>query len=263
MEKIKELFTKHKSFFWICFFCFFLFSVYFYMAKKIEYKDRENIILKKELISRDTLLKISEGKYRKMVNYYSTKKELDKQVKDNSPEIYNHIKDNKERILSNTNIDFTFKPKQETNIISKKDSIYKFSSFYPARENSFVQYDGELNTNNNKLSEKWSFSNIKLNVVLTQKEDGLWNTYLDAPEFIKVSSLTVNSLPPKEYITKEDKVKAFNFYGGLGVRSDLAKLTSVNKNLTLNGAITFKNKIMLQADFGTDKKVSTGILIKF
>lgn len=217
-----------------------------------------------EIIKKDSLKKVAEGKYSKLVNTYSNKKELTEIVKTSSPEIFGLIKKNNERILSNTSLNFSLKPKTDTTKTILKDSVYTFTSFYPKKENAFIQLDGSLDTKTNKLSEKWKFNNINIDIVLTEKEDGLWNSYLNGPEYIKVNSMQVNSLPAKEYISKEDKIKSIIVYGGFGVRSKMNSISNLDgKDLTINGAVTIKNKVMIGVNLGTDKKVGTAVLFKF
>ncbi len=261
METLKNLWAKYKSFFLIFLFCA---SIIFYLSRRVITIDNQLVKLQMELIQKDTLLKITEGKYRKVVNTYTSPKDLKEIVRKNSGEISKIIINNKEKVLSNTNVNLTFKGKMDTIFVTKKDSLYTFSSFYPKSPDPFIQFDGVLNTNNNKLTENWKFNDVKLNIVLTEKENGLWNTYLDAPEYVKVNSMTINSLPPKEYTPKAEKAKLFNLYGGLGVRSGINTLKNFkDKDITVNGAITIKNKVMVQLNYGTDNKIGTGFLVKF
>lgn len=259
--ELKAFWLRYRSFFLIFLFCA---SIIFYMSRKVIEKESENIKLKMEIILKDSLTQVGEGKYRKMVNYYDGKVKLLERVRKNNPEIYREIIKNNEKILSNTNLDFTFKPKESSRVLTKKDSIFEFSSYYPKKENSFIKFNGTLNTNSNILNEKWTFNNIKLDIILTEKENGLWNTYLDGPDFVVVNSMSINSLPPKEYVPVKDKVKFLNFYGGVGIRTGVDNIASLDgKDLTINGAMMIKNKVILELNMGTDKKVGTAILFKF
>lgn len=227
----------------------------------INNKEKENIILKKEIISKDKLVKIGEGKYSKLVNYYNSNSDLLNQLKKENKLLYDTIKARGEKPLSNTGFSIGFKPKDtitEISVIS--DTVFKFSSYYPKEENYFIKYDGNVNTKTKLIKENWSFNKMKISVVLTEKENGLWDTYIDAPEFANISDVKINSLPPKEFTPKTDRPKTFGLYGGGGIRTNLDNIGS--KSLVLKGGLSVKDKIIITGDFGTDKTVGAGILIK-
>ncbi len=225
--------------------------------------EKQNETLKKEVLAKDTLQKLADGKYSKLVNTFNSTNDLNKILKTELSVIYDSIKNRKEKVLSINQNNITFKPKTNTVIVYvNKDSTYSFTSFYPQKDKYFIKYNGTLDTKSKTVTDDWSFTNFNLNVVMTQRKDGLWDSYLDGPEFLKVNSIKVNSLPAKDYIPTAEKQKLFVLYGGLGIRGN-TDLNVNNKDLLIKGALTIKNKYMIQADYGTDKKVGVGVLVNF
>lgn len=253
---MKEFYTKHKD---IILLIITIIAIVFSIGMLFDNNTLvdKNELLEKELIKSDTLKKVAEGKYAKLVNTYSNKQELEDELKEKNNTILQLIKKNKERVLSKTDVHLTFKNKKDTSsIVKTSDSTFNFKSYYPNKDSSFINYIGNVNIHDKIVNGEWVFSELKINLILTQRQDGLWNNYFDGPSFIKLNNMTINSLPAKKYIIPV-KDKLFNIYGGLGYRTNFDK-----SNIILKGGIGIKNKVIFEADAGTDKTIGGGILIK-
>lgn len=262
---MKKLYDKYKTVLFSLILCVGVLVLF----KIFTYNDiaAENSALKLEILKKDSLIQHGEGEYSKLVNYYSTKTILNNQVKESSPNLFNVIKDNKETILSNTSANLTFKPKSGTVVIKdeniQKDSIFSFSSFYPSKEKAFIKYDASVNPSQKTVDEKWTFNELKINVILTEKENGLWNTYLDAPEYVTVNNITVNSLPPTAYSSQTIKNPLIKFYIGAGARSNTQNIKDYTKlTPTANAIMSIADKVLLEGNIGTDKQIGAALLIK-
>lgn len=243
-----------------------LFGIYFFFIKPnmaLNELKKQNEILKKEIIAKDTLQKLADGKYSKLVNTYNSASDLNKILRDSMKLVSDSISKRKERVLFVDQNNITFKNKTGKSVaVANSDSTYSFSSYYPDKTNFFIQHDGILNTKTKSVADAWKFSNVNLNVVVTERKDGLWDSYIDGPDFLKVNSVKVNSLPAEKYVPKSEQPKSLVFYGGLGLRGN-PDVIITNKDLLIKGAITYKDKYMIQADYGTDKKVGLGVLVSF
>ena len=234
----------------------------FFINYGISYNNlkNQNTLLQKEIIAKDSLIKLGAGKASKLDNTFATPGQLSDLQKAQDKALFDTINKRNERILSLSNLVLSLQNKKEvTPVVLNPDS---FTSYYPKKDSAFIQYDGNLNTKTKVLSDSWKFNPLKVNVTLTERKDGLWDTYLDAPSFINVNSIKVNSLPAEKYIPKAEQPKLFVLYGGLGVRGNPDPLIT-NKALLLKGALSIKDKVLIEGDYGTDNKIGLGILVKF
>ncbi len=238
--------------------------IFRYYSLKVESTQTINL-LQQEIIKRDTTIQIVKGKYSKLVNTFATAKQLQKQVEANNKLLADTIKARNEKILSITtaNIKFADKKGTVTSLIplNNGDTTFTFSSYYPNKDKYMAKFTGDVNIKSKKVGETWEFQKFPLGIILTQRKDGLWDYYVDAPEYAEVSNIKINSLPPTEY--SKPKVPVFGLWGGLGVRSNVNRLGSMNnKDIVIKGGVSVKNKFILTGDVATDKTVGLGFLIK-
>lgn len=276
IKKTWTFIKKNRSVFSFFFICLAVLFAYKYFEAFFDNKQKDHQIreLRIELIEADSLKKIEEGKYTKLVNYYSTRKDVNASVKKSSPEIHKEIKKGGGKILSNTSMGISLKDKEEIIPIKNPiDSIYKFTSHYPNDKSPFITYDGKLNVRTKKMDTKWTFRTLPINIILTENTNGLWSTYVDAPEFVEINNLYVESLPPTKYLPSTSKEPAIKLYGGFGIRTSLDDINVINKyetietlrksNVTINASALIMDKVMLGVDVGTDKMVGANIQIRF
>jgi uncharacterized membrane-anchored protein YhcB (DUF1043 family) len=112
--------------------------------------DREIDDLKKSIIASDKLTKEANGRYSKLVDYYSTNKDLMKELKETNRDLYKTIKSQDERLLSITNSIITLDRKvvqgfaQQDPVDTNKLNL---SLKYPDEKEPFVFWDGWVNKN--------------------------------------------------------------------------------------------------------------------
>jgi hypothetical protein len=216
--------------------------------------------LKKSIIASDKLLKESEGRYAKLVDYYKTEKDLMKQLKGDNEELYQTIKKQDEKLLSITSAIITLDRKvvegfgQTDPVDTNKLNI---SLKYPNEKDPFVFWDGWVNKNTAAYRGTFSFGKLPIQIVLTEESRGLWKSRLVGPEWLKVDSLQITSLPPEEYqVVKEKKVQWL--VGGTYSYGLNSKLSGIGINFGVN--LFNSHNIVLGAN--TFQQVSVGYLFK-
>lgn len=154
--------------------------------------------LRKKIISADKLEKLSEGYYQKLIADTLTKKQLNKLAAD-----IIELK-NREPISVTTTIIKPVEVIKETDDISVKEDSVFIEDYYPEKENSFLKYTNRLSLSSLKGVSKFKFDSIKLQQVVTKKENGLYQVDFKGPEFLELQSLDIQTEPIKE--TKRDKI---------------------------------------------------------
>lgn len=164
--------------------------------------------LKKSIIASDKLAKEADGRYAKLVDYYSTQKDLMKDLKKSNADLYGTIKDQDERLLSITNSIITL-DKKVVQGFAQTDPIdtnkLNLSLKYPNEKEPFVFWDGWVNKNTAAYRGTFSFGKLPIQVILTEESRGLWKSRIVGPDWLKVDSLSIKSIPPEEYSTIKPK----------------------------------------------------------
>ncbi len=221
-------------------------------------------MLQQEIIAKDTTIFLIKGKYSKLVNTFATTLQLKNQAEANYKILSDTIKKRNEKILSITSADIKFNDKHGTTTAlipqTKGDTTFTFTSYYPDKIKYLAKFTGNVNTNTKTVGENWDFQKFQLGLILTQRKDGLWDYYIDAPEYAVVSNVKINSLPPTTYAPAAAN-KIFGLYGGFGIRTGINNLGGTN-HLVIKGGVSFKDKFILTGDAATDKTVGLGFLIK-
>lgn len=174
-------------------------------------------IANKEILKLDTLKKERDGQYAKLVNYFETDKTLKKELADKNKELSELIKDQNERILMLNSSIITLESKitsGQVTVDSTDSSIINLSIKYPDSNDPFINWDGKIFTESNSYLGEWKFGKLPIQVVLTETERGLWNSRLIGPDWLKVDSIEVKSLPPSEFGKKEDVSNFGLTFGG-------------------------------------------------
>lgn len=164
--------------------------------------DKEIAELRKSIIASDKLTKEANGQYAKLVNYYASERDLKNQLKETNKELLNTIKEQDERLLSITNAIITLEAGLTTGFgsIDKKDSTkINLALRYPTKGEPFVFWDGKINRLTAEYNGEFTFGKLPIQIVVTEESRGLWKHRIIGPDWLKVDSLTVNSIPPAEY----------------------------------------------------------------
>ena len=199
--------------------------------------------LKKSIIMNDSLTKEADGRYAKLVNYYNTEKDLKEQLKDSNKDLYNVIKKESEKILSLTNAVVTLQGAVSEGFghVSPTDTNkINLTLKYPNDKESFINWNGAVDKKSAFYKGEWSFGKLPLQIVLTEEKRGLWKSRLIGPEWLKVDSMTINSIPASDYNDKQLKKLQFFVGGGyIKVLSNSSNAISVGGGLSYNGYHNF------------------------
>lgn len=209
--------------------------------------DEAQDALKKSIIMNDSLTKEADGRYAKLVNYYNTENDLKNELKKSNEDLYAVIRKENEKILSLTNAVITLQGavnegfgKFDPNDTDKINLALK----YPNDKESFINWNGSVHKRTAFYKGEWSFGKLPLQIVLTEEKRGLWKSRLIGPDWLKVDSMTINSLPVEEYTNNE--LKKLQFFVGGGYIKSLSNgpnSVSVGGGLSINGY----HNILLQA----------------
>ena len=103
------------------------------------------------IVELDELTKESDGHYTKLVDYFNTEKELNKQLKEQNKDLFKLIKKQDEKLvmINNTVLSLEGKISEGFGSINEKDTnLIDLKLRYPNEENSFISWDGFVNRNN-------------------------------------------------------------------------------------------------------------------
>ena len=173
-------------------------------------KDKDKQI--EELLSDNIDLTIVNQENQAYVEKFNTERELRKQLKLKNDSLAAELKDKDAKILQLTEVSLTFENERQhyknkwlevlktTNTDEGSDDTYFVGSFistYPKDEDWFVKHT--LSLDSAGTSVNWDWGLLPIDLTLIEEKHGNWKTILSAPDWVKISRLNVNSLPPKEY----------------------------------------------------------------
>jgi len=210
-------------------------------------KEEANIILRKERLKNDTLVKLNEGLYTKLVADSLTKKEL------------NHLNDSLKLKLKNpkTITKIVFVPKEiekDIDNVVQTDSTITINDYYPHKENKFVEYSANIDKVTGKGKGKFSWTPIEFSLGVTENEDGTYSLNTKVPEFMTVTGVHVYSRP-----IEPTKIDNFGWLIGGGIGTSFKDGNSYYK---LSGGVRIK-KFYVDIDLGTNGTSELGIKIEF
>lgn len=217
--------------------------------------------LKKSIIMNDSLTKEADGRYAKLVNYYNTENDLKNQLKESNKELYNVIKKENEKILSLTNAVITLQGAVSEGF-GKKDPLdsnkINLTLKYPNDKDPFINWNGSVDKKSTFYKGEWSFGKLPLQVVLTEEKRGIWKSRLVGPEWLKVDSMTINSLPAQEYDNKEERNLQFLIGGGY-----IGSLSNSNNAVNISGGVNLFRKHFIMLNATTNKELGITYYYKF
>jgi hypothetical protein len=152
----------------------------------------------KMIIDMDRTTKEGNGQYAKLVNYFNTEKDLNKQLKEQNKDLFKLIKKQNERLLmiNNTVITLQGQLTEGFGTINKEDTNrIDLKIKYPTDGESFITWDGFVNRKTAFYKGEWKFGKLPLQIILTETDRGIWKSRLIGPEWLIVDSMEINSLP--------------------------------------------------------------------
>ena len=198
----------------------------------------------KEVIRLDTLKKEADGQYAKLVDYYQTEKDLREEISSKNKDLGKLIKEKDERILmlNNTVVSLESQINSGEVAVNESDStVIDLHLRYPNEDPAFINWRGSIFTSTQRYSGEWTFGRLPIQVILTETDRGLWNSRLVGPDWLRVDSIEVKSLPPQE-IVKPEKDN-FGLYVGGGYLSSLQNNQS--NGVTIGFGAQYKNSTLM------------------
>ena len=218
--------------------------------------------LKKSIIESDSLKKERDGQYAKLVNYYSSDRDLKNEIKGSNEELYKTIKKQNERILSLTSAVITLQGqvdkgfgKFNPNDSNKIDLALK----YPNDGNPFINWNGNIDRKTAYYQGEWTFGKLPLQIVLTEEKRGLWKSRLIGPDWLIVDSMSINSLPPEKYSPVTPRKIQFLVGGGYNKSLSTTGPDAISVGFGLN--LFDKHNIIVNTN--TNKEVGVNYYYKF
>lgn len=222
--------------------------------------DREINDLKKSIIASDKLTKEANGRYAKLVDYYATQGDLMKDLKESNKDLYKTIKKQDERLLSITSSIITLDRKVVQGF-AQTDPVdtnkLNLSLKYPDEKDPFIFWDGWVNKNTAAYKGTFSFGKLPIQVILTEESRGLWKSRIVGPEWLKVDSLSIKSIPPEEYAV----VKPKNLQWLIG-GSYVYNMTNSSQGVGVNFGVNLFDKHNVVLGANTLNQVSLGYMYK-
>lgn len=220
----------------------------FFVSKHFSDKSKEKIKreLRIERIKNDSIKKVAEGHYSKLIADTLTKKQLRNKVKELEFKIENPIE------IGKVSLKFD---KKETKIKGvKKDSIIKIEDYYPSKENPFIIYNASINTFDYTTRGMFQIKNLELFTAKGTNKDGTKSFEVKLPKYITVSSLDVQS-------NNNYQPKRSNFGYLLG--GQLVMDYNTNEVHTgVNFGVRYKG-VYLTVGTVTNKTIQTGLTFEF
>jgi hypothetical protein len=162
--------------------------------------------LRREIITSSELVKLTEGRYEKLLNDYNSEKDLLKQLKESNKLLYENVRKSNEKVIAVTRTMLGFKKKIDSIILNKplsesikdKDTL---EFYYPTRTSPLIKHS-LLFTSDLTAESYWDFTPTPLDLVITETERGIYKANIGSNPYVKISSLDVDTLP---FETKKDK----------------------------------------------------------
>jgi len=166
----------------------------------VERRKLEEIIQEgnKMIVKLDKTTKEGDGQYSKLINYFNTEKDLNRELKDQNKDLYNLIKkqDEKLLVLNNSILSLKGQINEGFGSVNQEDTNkIDIELNYPNDKDNFITWDGYVNKENSFYKGEWKFGKLPLQVIMTETNRGLWKSRLVGPKWLTVDSIEVNSLP--------------------------------------------------------------------
>jgi len=217
--------------------------------------------LKKSIIASDSLIKESDGRYSKLVNYYNTERELKNELKDSNKELYEVVKKQNERILSLANSIVTLKSTITEgfgNIDKSDTNLIDLALTYPTETDPFIKWNGFIRKDDARYKGQWTFGKLPIQILVTEEARGLWKHRIVGPDWFIVDSLDVKSLPPDKFAPAEKNIQYL-----LGA-SYLHPLNNANSgSIGVGVGLNFINQHSLILSATTNQEVGLSYYYKF
>ena len=216
--------------------------------------------LREEIIKNDSMKITEDGSYQKVVNDLNEQKNLNSQLRKDNGLLSTLIKSKGQQILSITKLNLGLRKRVDTligkyRIVPNNEGyVYaeaEFDAYYPTQKDYFIKYNAIVQMQGDDpdpvILSNWDFKQIKIGLTLTQTKNRLWNQYITGPEFVTITDLKVNSLPPDEYIP--EPIKKFVFAAGMSYNAVYLDERTLGTP-TLDAGLMYNNSWFMDAGIG-------------
>jgi predicted RND superfamily exporter protein len=169
------------------------------------------------IIEMDKTQKEADGRYAKLVNYYSNQNEMMQSIGEKNKELSKLLKSQGEKILMLNESIISLEGSVNSGDISFEgpdSNIINLSMKYPDSDDPFINWNGKIFTDKSTYSGEWKFGKLPIEILLTETDRGLWKSRIIGPDWLKVDSINVKSLPPKDFSSEEEFRKFGLIFGG-------------------------------------------------
>lgn len=215
-------------------------------AQKREFQTQQ--LIRKKTIAEDSLVKLSDGYYQKLVADTLTKQQLKKLAED-----IIELKNRKPISVTTTIIKPIEVLKETDSIKIVKDSVY-IEDFYPKKDKPFLKYTNRFSLKTQKGISTFKFDSIKLTQVTTKKENGLYQIDFKGPDFLELQSVDIQTEPILEQVKDN--------WGTL-IGLEYGKNLDSNNNIFEINAYQRYKKFYLGGSISSNKNIKGGIKIEF
>lgn len=198
------------------------------------------------IIQMDKLKKESDGQYSKLVDYYSTQKDMMAEITQKNKELSKLIKSQGERILMLNSSIISLEGSVNSGDIAVDEldsNVIHLSMKYPDSDDPFINWKGRIFRDSKTYSGEWNFGKLPIEIILTETDRGLWKSRLVGPDWLKVDSINVKSLPASSFSPKDEYRKVGFILGGGYLQS--INQQSQNSLMISAGAYYLNHQVVL------------------
>ena len=210
--------------------------------------DNIEIELRKERIKNDSLVILATGQARRLVADTLTQRELRSKINELGLEI---------RGLERSITQIGLRPKdtvKEVDTVLINEGEILITDYYPSMEDFFIKYNNTIDIETQKGNSTWTFSDLEIDLAISQNDDGTFEANMRAPDFITINSLDVQATPMTPI--KRDN---FGILLGGGIGQDFRDDSNYIK---LGAGVRFK-KTYLMLEANSNKQADVGIKYEF
>ena len=124
---------------------------------------------------------------------------------------------------------------------------------YPDDKEAFINWKGSVDKVTAYYKGEWTFGKMPIQIVLSEEKRGLWKTRVVGPEWFKLDSISVNSLPPD----KKEKTIQFLMGGGY-----IKSLSNGPDAISIGGGVNLFGNHNLILTTNSNKEVSLNYYYK-
>lgn len=214
--------------------------------------------LRREMVKSNTLLKVSEGNYKKLVDDYNTSSDLMDSLLKTNKDLHKDIEKSNDKVVSLTQVLFKLKDraihlepgKDISEVLEKKDTL---DFFYPDEVDPLITHSISF-VSERSIYSMWKFNAIPLDLVVTETSSGVFETNLSTNPFLEVTSLKVNTVKLKPDTAPKERI--FGWAYGAGVWKSPTSI-----GVDVYGGVRVKNtNILLRVQPSVDPQVGAMIL---